>query len=107
MLLLSLEREVRPEPEPVPVPPAPSAAALKRDRRIKLFDMDAPAAAAADPARGSDTGQEEASVLADAPAAEPGEIEPGQGEEIRTDATAAAAGEETSGFVGRIRALFR
>jgi hypothetical protein len=107
MLLLSLEREARPTPEPVPVPSAPPAAALKRDRRIKLFDMDAPAAAAADPARGSDTGQEEASAPTDAPAVEPVEIEPGQGEEGRPDEPAAVTGEETTGFVGRIRALFR
>jgi len=105
LLLLSLERELQPAPEPVSVPPAPPAAPLKRDRRIKLFEMDAPTDAAADPAHGTATGAEEAS--AHAPAAEPDEIEPGQGEEIRTDETAAVAGQETSGFVGRIRALFR
>src|SRR2546425_9612258 len=55
MLLLSLKRELRPAPEAVSVPPAPPAAALKRDRRIRLFDMDEPAAAAADPAHQTDT----------------------------------------------------
>jgi len=107
MLLLSLEREVRPEPEPVVVPPAPPAPALKRDPRIKLFDMDEPAAADMDPARRTDVGAEEPSAPADAPNVESIEIEQGHGELSGAGETPAAAGEDKTGFGGRIRALFR
>lgn len=107
MLLVSIEREVRPEPESVVVPPAPPAPALKRDRRIRLFDMDEPTAAAADPAPRTDAEAEEPSAPADAPAVESIEIEPGQGEEGKADETPAVTGEGTDSFGGRIRALFR
>jgi hypothetical protein len=107
MLLLSLEREVRPAPESISVPPAPPVAALKRDRRIRLFDMDELAAAAPDPANRTDTEAEVPNAPADAPTVGSIEIEPGQGEAGKADETAADAGEERIGFGGRIRALFR
>ena len=107
MLLLSIEREVQPAPEPVSVPPAPPAPALKRDQRIKLFEMDEPAAPAADPARRADTEAEEPGAPADAPSVEPVKIEREQGDEFEADEITAVAGEEKTGFGGRIRALFR
>ena len=106
-LLLSLERKVRPEAEPVVVPPAPPAPALKRDRRIRLFDMDEPAAAAVDPAHLTDTEAVEANALSNEPAVEPREIEQGEGQEGKLDQAPAAAGEGKNSFGGRIRALFR
>ena len=42
LLLVSLEREIKPPPEKVTVPPAPPAPPPRRDRRIKLFDLDEP-----------------------------------------------------------------
>ena len=106
-LLLSLEREVRPEAEPVVVSPAQPAPALKRDRRIRLFDMDEPAADAVDPAHHPDTEAVEANALPNQPAVEPGEIEQGEGEEGKPDQAPAVAGEGKNSFGGRIRALFR
>jgi hypothetical protein len=45
MVLLTLDREVRPAPEPIPVPPAAPAPPPKRDRRIRLFATANPDAA--------------------------------------------------------------
>jgi hypothetical protein len=45
MVLISLEREVRPPAETIIVPPAPPPPPLKRDRRISLFEVDEPRAA--------------------------------------------------------------
>jgi hypothetical protein len=45
MVLVSLEREVKPPAETIVVPPAPPPPPLKRDPRIKLFDADEPQAA--------------------------------------------------------------
>jgi len=106
MLLLSLEREVRPEPEVVSVPLA-LPVTLKRDPRIRLFDMDPPAAAAADPVHPIDAKAEEPTAPAEAPTVEPGEIERGQGEEGKAGDAAAVADEENTGLRGRIRALLR
>jgi hypothetical protein len=106
-LLLSLEREVRPEAEPVVVPPAPPAPALKRDRRIRLFDMDEPTAAAVDSARQTDTEAIEAKEPSSEPAVEPGEIERGELQERKPDQAPGVAGESKNSFGGRIRALFR
>jgi len=106
MLLLSLEREFLPVPEPVSVPPVPPPA-LKRDGRIRLFDMDPPAAAAADPAPRTDTEAGEPNALSAEPAVEPAEIELGEGEEGKADEAPAVVGEGKNSFGGRIRALFR
>lgn len=38
MVLISVDREVKPEPEKIAVPPAAEAAPLKRDQRIRLFE---------------------------------------------------------------------
>ena len=102
-LLLSLERELQPAPEPVPVPPGTPSAPLKRDPRIRLFDMDEPVDTPADP---SGSAAEDASGTADAPVAGPTKLEPRQGETGREE-TVSVTDEETPGFVGRIRALFR
>jgi hypothetical protein len=107
MLLLSLEREFRSAPEPVAVPPAAPTPPLKRDPRIRLFDMDVPTAAPANPAQRTEKESEKSSAPADAPAVQPTEIEPGQSEQGVADETQAVADEEKSSFGGRIRALFR
>jgi len=107
MLLVSLEREVRPAPEPVVVPPALPAPALKRDPRIKLFDMDEPAAAAVDPAHRMDAEAEEPSAPADAPSVDSIVIEQDQAEGSTAEETPTVAGEDKTGFGGRIRARFR
>jgi len=100
MVLLSLDRRVKPEPEKISVPPAPTAPPMKRDRRIKLFDGGEPAPAEREP-----------------PAAAPGE-QPSRVKTIApiTDAMAidsdgaVAVSEGTPavlGFFGRVKAFFR
>jgi hypothetical protein len=107
ILLMSLDREVQPAPESVSVPPAPPPSALKRDHRIKLFEMDEPAAPAADPAQRTDTEAAVPGAPADAPAAVPEATESEPYEEPKADETTANVGEQKTGFGGRIRALFR
>jgi len=100
MLLLSLEREVRPAPVPVSVPPAPPAAALKRDRRIRLFDMDEPAAAP-DPAQRTGLEEEKPEV----PAA--GAVDRSQSEEGDAHDSLTDPGEQNRFRRARPRAVFR
>ena len=110
MLLLSLERELRPEPEPVAVPPAPPAPPLKRDHRIRLFEMDAPVVAEVEAATRTNPDAVEPKALTNEPVVEPEQIEPGPGEMGETgkaDEPPAVRDEESTGFRGRVRALFR
>ena len=109
LVLLTLDREVRPAPEPIPVPPAAPAPPPKRDRRIRLF-------ATANPDAVAMTANPPTDIAADGPAVS-GESTPAAPTERPTDAredhgapeAAEAAGEKEAepGLAGRLRAFFR
>lgn len=101
MLLMSLEREVRPATEPVPIPPAPPPAPLKRDRRIRLFEANQP------DARDGAAPQPADDRAGNAPAAAASTTEnPGPGEELVPVEPAPAAGGEKAGLLARIRTFW-
>jgi hypothetical protein len=104
MVLVSLEREVKPPAETILVPPAPPAPPLKRDRRIRLFD--------ADEAKAADAEVREITACGDESTPLPAEAEPagaGISDAVLSSENLPASEERPAGwtFLGRIKALFR
>ena len=108
LLLVSLEREIKPPPEKITVPPAPPAPPPRRDRRIKLFDLDEP-----EGARGEVSGAKE-NAPGHAPAAEhspagcetPDPRGPCEENPKAESADPSGEGRDRAGFVAHIKALF-
>ena len=108
MLLMSLEREDRPNTGPVPIPPAPTPAPLKRDRRIRIFEMAAPDAAAGGK-RISGAGMQDP-ALEPAPPPDPTTEEAADGAaelEAAGPVETSATGGEKAGWLGRLRTFLR
>jgi len=104
MVLVSLEREVKPPAETILVPPAPPAPPLKRDRRIRLFDTEEPEAADADVEKMTTGTDQTKTVPANPEPAPAGISDAGPSPENLPDAEQDPA---DSTLVGRIKALFR
>lgn len=104
MVLVSLEREVKPPAETIVVPPAPPAPPLKRDRRIRLFDAEEPGATDANVDKMT-TGTDQTTAVPANP--EPATAGIGDAGLSPENLTAAERAPADSTFLGRIKALFR
>jgi len=106
MVLLTVDREVRPAPEPIPVPAAAPPPPPKRDRRIRLFAMASPVAAEEKANPPADIATDEPTLSAGPAPAAPTER---SAEEHRAPQAAQGKGEQEAepGFVGRLRTFLR
>lgn len=105
MVLLSLDRQVKPAAEKIAVPPAPEPAPLKRDRRIRLFDMGKPGTAAAVVAGAKEIEADRSAASGELPltAAPTYLLEPSE----ERPAAEVAPPSEQPGRFGRVRAFWR
>ena len=109
LVLLTLDREVRPAPESIPVPPAALAPPPKRDRRIRLFAMANPDAVAMTANPPTDIAADGPTVSGESTPAAPTERPTDAREEHGAPEAPEAAGEKDAepGLAGRLRAFFR
>ena len=107
MVLLSVERQVKPDPDKLAVPKAAESAPLKRDRRIRLFESAEATEAEADAQREEGAGVEPSSGEIRSSNEPQVEVTAGAGNVSSEPVQQSKATDPRGDVLGRLRTFFR